>query len=269
MIKINANTKIAAILKENSNALEAIVSIDPKFEKLRIPLLRKVLASRTSIAMASKMAGCQVQDFFNKLQPLGFEIDAETLAIVEEKRELPDFVTSLAKEQIIDFDVREVLASGKDPLTLIMDKIKTVKAGQALKIINTFEPVPLIIMLEKKGYEVFADVINTDLVETYFYKKSDKSSVKTESAKNTSTNFEEEVSRFGENLVKVDVRELPMPQPMHTILGELETLPAETALYVHHKRIPVFLLPELVEMKFEYRIKEISDGDVRLLIYKS
>lgn len=269
MIKINANTKIAAILKANANALEAIVSIDPKFEKLRIPLLRKVLASRATIAIAAKMAGCQIQDFFDKLEPLGFDIDAETLAVVEEKGELPDFVSSLSKEQIIDFDVRELLASGNDPLKLILDKIKSIKAGQALKVINTFEPVPLIIMLEKKGFQVYADVINSDLVETYFYKKSEKSAVKMESTANASKGWEEELSRFGDKLVTINVSDLPMPKPMHTILGELEKLPADTALYVYHKRIPVFLLPELVSMKFDYRIKEIGDGDVRLLIYKS
>ena len=59
-----------------------------------------------------------------------------------------------------------------------------------------------------------------------------------------------------------------LPLPMLTILDELEKLPNGNALYVYHKRIPVFLLPELQERKFEYRIKEISDGEVHLLIFK-
>jgi hypothetical protein len=48
----------------------------------------------------------------------------------------------------------------------------------------------------------------------------------------------------------------------------LEILPGGKALFVYHKRIPVFLLPELEEQKFNYRIKEISDSEVQLLIYK-
>lgn len=60
-----------------------------------------------------------------------------------------------------------------------------------------------------------------------------------------------------------------MPLPMLTILDELEKLPQTDALYVYHKRIPVFLLPELKDRKFEFRIKEISDGEVHLLIFKS
>jgi len=66
----------------------------------------------------------------------------------------------------------------------------------------------------------------------------------------------------------VDVRQLEMPLPMHTILEALGTLPAEKALFVYHKRIPVFLLPELEERNLSYRIKEISETEVHLLIYK-
>ncbi|HRU18311.1 MAG TPA: DUF1858 domain-containing protein, partial [Bacteroidia bacterium] len=75
---INANTKIATILKQHPDALDVIVSISPKFEKLRNPLLRKIMAGRTSLAIASKIGGCSVNDFFVKLQPLGFEIDSTT-----------------------------------------------------------------------------------------------------------------------------------------------------------------------------------------------
>jgi len=60
-----------------------------------------------------------------------------------------------------------------------------------------------------------------------------------------------------------------MPGPMMTILESLNDLPAGYALFVNHKRIPVFLLPELKERNFDYRIKTISEGEVNLLIFKS
>lgn len=268
MKTINANTKIAQLLKEHPDALEAIISINPKFNKLRNPILRKVLAGRASIAMASKMAGCQVEDFYNKLKPLGFEIDEDILPIVEEKKELPKFIITLSKNQIIDFDVRELLASGKDPLTLILEKVKAVQAGEALKVINTFEPIPLMKMLEKKGFEVYADIISNDLVETYFYKKSGENNIDVKPKEGANSGWDEVIQRFTNKLVSVDVRALAMPQPMLTILEELEKLTADQALFVYHKRIPVFLLPELSDKKLDYRIKEISDGEVHLLIFK-
>ena len=56
--------------------------------------------------------------------------------------------------------------------------------------------------------------------------------------------------------------------PMITILEALDSLPEGKALYVHHKRIPVFLLGELNERRFGYRIKEVSENMVYLLIFK-
>ena len=47
---IHANTKIGAIIKQHPGALEAIVSIHPMFEKLRNPILRKVMAGRASMS---------------------------------------------------------------------------------------------------------------------------------------------------------------------------------------------------------------------------
>lgn len=264
---INANTKIAAILKHNADALDAIVSISPKFEKLRNPLLRKIMAGRTSLAMASKIGGCSVNDFFVKLQPLGFEIDSTIQAIEKPVSKMPEVFSSLKKENIVSLDVRPVLAAGSDPLNLILEKVNSLEAGKCLKIINTFEPTPLINMLEKKGFITYTDTISDDLIETYFYKKSDNKGEITP-AINASGGWDEMIQHYSNKLQTIDVRALEMPLPMLTILDSLEKLPSDYALYVYHKRIPVFLLPELAEKKFDYRIKEISDGEVHLLIFK-
>jgi hypothetical protein len=136
---INADTKIAKILKQNPAALEAIISITPKFEKLRNPLLRKLMAGRTSIGMASKISGCKLDEFFKKLAPLGFEIDkAHQTVENKEKRPLPAFFNTLKPDQIIEFDVRPIIDADEDPLPLIVQRVKEVQQGQALKIINSF-----------------------------------------------------------------------------------------------------------------------------------
>lgn len=67
----------------------------------------------------------------------------------------------------------------------------------------------------------------------------------------------------------VDVRNLEMPKPMMTILELIEKLPQGNALFVFHKRIPVFLLPELKNRGFDFRIKEINENQVHLLIFKN
>lgn len=265
---INANTKIAKILKQSPGALEAIISINPRFEKLRNPLLRKLMAARTSIGMASKIGGFDVEKFFEKLQPFGFEIDRNAVPeSSKEKPKLPAFFNSIKPEQIVDFDVRPIIDAGEDPLTSIVDRVKKISKGGALKIINSFEPTPLISLLKKQGFESFVDTIDDQTVETYFYKIRDWP-VQINEEENISEGWDELLKNFEGKLENVDVRHLEMPQPMMTVLEAIGKLPEDKALFVYHKRIPVFLLPELRERKFDYRIKEIAPNDVRLLIFK-
>lgn len=266
---INGNTKIAPILRQNPKALDAIISISPKFEKLRNPLLRKVMAGRTTLAAASKAGGCSLEDFFRKLEPLGFEANRNIEVVEEKKKPVPAFIASIRKEDVIEFDVRPVIASGADPFNIIMEKVKTVEEGQALKIINSFEPAPLILMLEKKGFEAYVDIADENLIETYFYKAGKKSASTDVKAEQPANDWDSILKNFGNNIQHLDVRYLEMPHPMHAILEALDNLTDRTGLYVYHKRIPIFLLPELLQRGFDYRIKEIKDGEVHLLIFKS
>lgn len=270
MTTISANTKIASLLKQHPGALEAIVSLSPKFTKLRNPVLRKVIAARTSIAMASKIGGCSLDDFFNKLQPLGFTIDKAAVKIKKdnENKPIPGFMKNLRADQIIELDVRPVIDGGKDPLNIIAQKVKDMEADSVLKIINSFEPTPLMHLLGKQGFESYAEVVNDELVNAFFHKQANKTLSAENEEKDYPKGWDATIDRFNGKLETIDVRDLEMPLPMHSILEALQTLPEEKALFVYHKRIPVFLLPELAEQQFSYRIKEINDEEVHLLIYK-
>lgn len=269
IMTINANTRIAPILKYNAHALEAIVSISPKFQKLRNPLLRKLMAARTTLATASKIGGCSIDDFFIKLEPLGFTIDRATKPAEEAKKPLPAFINALTKEQIIELDVRPVISSGSDPLNLILEQVKAMRPGQVLKIINTFEPTPLILMLQKKGFETYVDMVDHNLIETYFHNKIANRAAEADTRQPATMDWAQVLEKFSSKVQRVDVRHLEIPQPMLTILEALDQLPIDTALYVDHKRIPVFLLPELAQRGFDYRIKEVDEGEVQLLIFRN
>ncbi|MCB0603999.1 MAG: DUF2249 domain-containing protein [Saprospiraceae bacterium] len=272
---INEKTKIAALLKHHPDVLEVIVSIAPDFKKLRNPILRKLMAGRTSISMASKVGGCSPEDFFKALAPLGFEVD-DSAVLVEDKVDnspLPEYLTSLDKSQIKEFDVRQILASGQDPLRAIQEKVKDLKNNEVLVIINNFEPVPLIKLLEKQGFLSHVNYINEDRIDTYFYRDNNAtntdSTPQLEAAQETSSDWDELLQSYEGKLQNIDVRHLEMPMPMMTILEALDNLPKDMALYVHHKRIPVFLLTELKDRNFEFRIKDIQPGEVYLLIFKA
>lgn len=269
---INSQTKIAALLKHHPDALEAIVTLSSDFKKLRNPILRKLMAGRTTISMASKIGGCKPADFFDVLKPYGFEIDKSCQPeeeIISKKKELPQFMQNIHTESLIPLDVRSMLAGGNDPLKLIQQTVKDLQINQVLKIINTFEPTPLIHLLEKQGFQSYTDFVNKDLVETYFFNAGVTESTLEEVKTDESNDWDVLLEQYRNHLQQIDVRHLEMPQPMMSILETLETLPADTALFVYHKRIPVFLLSELKERKFDYRIKNISDSEVNLLIFRN
>ncbi|MDD3458365.1 MAG: DUF2249 domain-containing protein [Weeksellaceae bacterium] len=268
---INENTKISKLLKENPEALEAIVALSPDFKKLRNPLLRRLMAARTTIGMAAKIGKVKPEDFFNALAPLGFEVDKTEPADGEpsERKPLPPYLKSLSSQQIVVLDVREMIADGKDPLRPIQEKVKELEPGQALNIINSFEPAPLISLLERQGFQSFVDQIDEEQFETYFYREDGDTNneIKTENTSNAN-DWDEILKKFEGNMREIDVRHLEMPMPMMSILENLDTLPEEQALFVKHKKIPVFLLTELKDREYEYRINDVQEGEVYLIIFK-
>lgn len=274
---INEQTKIHALLKHHPDALEAIVTLSPDFKKLRNPVLRTLMTRRTSIAMASKIGGCKPEDFFRALEPLGFATEhspeSPDKAAARKDEPMPEYLQNLSSAHLVHFDVRTMLGEANDPLNPIQQKVKSLKPEEVLVIINNFEPVPLIKLLEKQGFQTYVNFVDSDTIETYFYKAAaddtfQKEPVHVEEDVDASGDWEDLLIRYRDNLLEIDVRHLEMPQPMMTILENLEMLPEGKALYVNHKKIPVFLLTELKEQGFDYRIKEIHEGRVDLLIFK-
>lgn len=82
------------------------------------------------------------------------------------------------------------------------------------------------------------------------------------------TPFDQLLAKYEDKLIKIDVSGMEMPLPMNTILEKLSVLPAGNALFVCHKKVPVYLLPHLHDLGFEYLIQEENTGKISMLIYK-
>jgi uncharacterized protein (DUF2249 family) len=271
-MKISVNTKISALFKQNPASLDAIVAINSKFEKLKNPILRKLMAGRTSIAQAAKIGNVPIKDFFKALVPLGFETDEREPAVAENNAtsDRPAFLQHITPGRIQELDVRPVLERGDDPLQLIMKAIHTLPTDHALKLINSFEPTPLVVLLKKKGYGYWHEWISEKTIHCYFYFAGKPGSKETtaKTALTSPNNWNDVLAGFNERIKQIDVRALEMPQPMLTILEELKNLAAGYVLYVYHKRVPVYLIDELKSKQYDYRFKEIHPGEVHLLIWK-
>ncbi|NQU33294.1 MAG: DUF2249 domain-containing protein [Bacteroidetes bacterium] len=176
----------------------------------------------------------------------------------------------MKKSNIIELDVRPILASGVDPFEAIMEKVKVMKDDQTLLIINSFEPVPLLNILKDKGYTYETERPDNGVVHTFIRKENKDTSTKiVESAQSKpNLSFDEVEVKFEGNLIEIDVRDLEMPLPMVTILEEIEKLEDNNALFVHHKKLPQYLLPELENRGFSYVYKDVDSINLKLIIYK-
>ena len=174
-------------------------------------------------------------------------------------------------ENIVTLDVRPAIREGKDPFNEIMATIKDFSDGEVLKIVNTFEPAPIINVLKQKGFISKVEHISDKEIHTYLKKeKEDKSEEINQKAKDTAKtdDIDTVFASFKEKFKEIDVRDLEMPQPMVKILEELDGIPDDYCLYVHHKKVPQFLLPQLEERNYVYLTKEIDADNTKMLIFK-
>ena len=268
-MKIDANTKISKILKKNPEAIEVIAGINKHFRKLRNPILRRALAPRVTIKDAAKIGGVSVDLFLRKLKEIGFEVEQHQK--IEHKTENPSQMLSLKdKKPTLTLDVRPDIEAGNDPFKRIMTTIKDLKEGDLIEVINSFEPIPLINLLRQKGFAAEVDRPEPGVVVTYL-RKGDKA--ETPDANQTpprhQDDFDQTVHSFGDQLKVIDVRMMQMPEPMVTILSELETLPKDFGLLVHHKKFPKFLMAELATRNYKLIEKEIDANNMDLIIFKT
>ncbi|MCF6181157.1 DUF2249 domain-containing protein [Lutibacter sp.] len=172
---------------------------------------------------------------------------------------------------VISLDVRSTIEGGNDPFKEIMVAIKKLNSNETLKIINSFEPIPLINKLKKQGFTIWTERPEIGVVHTFFKKENEVVDKKSEDFEEVtlSEDFDEKLQFFEGKLKIIDVRQLEMPEPMTTILQELELLPKGNALFVEHKKVPHFLLPELKARNFEILYKKLSENHLQLIIYKN
>lgn len=81
--------------------------------------------------------------------------------------------------------------------------------------------------------------------------------------------FDLVLSRFDpRKITYIDVCHLEMPQPMLLIIDHIGKLKSDEVLYIYHKKVPVFLLPELDKKGLRYSLLRKSAERYDMLIYK-
>ena len=268
-MKIIQTTKIQEIV--NKETIDKILSINTDFKDLGAWTIEKYANSGVDIKDFAKIGKISTNDFLKQVESFGFEVEYTLDKESTEDKESAENSDKVNEENlnIVALDVRPVIASGADPFNEIMEAVKMLKPKETLKIINVFVPIPLVNVLKGKGFKSWTNTIKSDLHHTFFT-KADTSAIskKIERKEATIGNFDDKLASYGDKKREIDVRHLEMPEPMITILSELETLPNDHVLVVNHKKVPQFLLPELKTRNYQWMSKDVREGYILFIVFK-
>ncbi len=161
----------------------------------------------------------------------------------------------------ITLDVREELRRGGEPLPRILQAVASLAPGQALRLLVTFEPLPLYAVLGRKGFAHQAHRRGEGDWEVLFSSEPQPAP----QAPAPSTAAEPGAAGWPAPRTFLDNRGLEPPEPMIRILDALEHLAPGEVLEALNERDPVFLYPELKARGAAIRTEVRAEG-VRLLI---
>ena len=302
-LAIDSNTRIARIISY-PGAIDALIAVSSRFNKLKNPVLRKVMAGQVNVAMAARIGGVSGDAILESLERIGFRVSRESEEMVpanerfdagprlneREKAALLQDYESIESHRIFLLDARPFLEKGEEPLSEIIRITGEMNVGDGLCIINSFAPEPLLPLLKKKGLEGVIVEVEQAFEARFIRRKSGEPEpawrpasaepVVSLSEKAEKGNIDgplgeidlpEETERgtmvsHSALVIKISVVGLAPPQPMMLILSTLQQMKGTQLLYVMHEREPRFLFPHLAEQGYDYRISSRGPGDVRLLI---
>jgi uncharacterized protein (DUF2249 family) len=169
----------------------------------------------------------------------------------------PQALRRLTAANEVHLDVREDIRRGQEPFAKIMATVKALAPEQALVLRATFEPVPLLAALGKRGFAHWSEQSGPEDWTVWFYREPSAPPAEAGDAPGASAE---------RDMAVLDVRGLEPPEPMVQILERLDMLRPGQRLVVLHERRPMFLYPQLDERGFVHETEEIEPGLVRILV---
>lgn len=172
---MNGDTKLSEALKAGPAVLEYVISLNPHdFERLRNPLLNKVMPPRISLRRIAAMTGIPEADFVAKINELaGCPADAPATGsppLPSSSTQSPDWLAGVDESKIIWVDVTPLDAVLGDPMPPINIAINSGKPGDIIGIKHKWEPQPFYDIWHSRGFKFWSKQLEPDLWHIYVYR---------------------------------------------------------------------------------------------------
>jgi uncharacterized protein (DUF2249 family) len=168
-MEITPKTKVNDLLNAYPELEAFLMRLNPKYKKLKNPILRRTVAKIATLTQVAKIGGYDVLELVNLLRkevgqpPLGEEAEPAE----EEVAQAPTWISHEPKAIV---DANKLLDEEKNPLAEVSKILKSLEKGEIVLIESDFLPSPLIDTFKEQGYEVYADEAADGKFLTYIRK---------------------------------------------------------------------------------------------------
>lgn len=270
---VQADDRVNDVLARDEALVEVFIRHSEHFAKLRNRTMRKVMGRLVTVDDAARIADVPVEALVRDLNSaLGIEgpVAAGPRANAPGSPAAGAPSVRPADAPVVEVDVREDLRAGREPLARIMGAVGSLQDGEVLLVRATFQPVPLLTVLGKRGFVNESVEHGPDDWSVWFWRDATPSKGESPSAPVSSAM----PAAFAgatiddDKTVWLDVRGLQPPEPLMRTMTALETLPEGHQLIQLNSRVPQLLLPMLAERGFACELDESHADRVLLRIWR-
>lgn len=179
----------------------------------------------------------------------------------------PDWLGQAETGQYLD--VRPLLEAGEDPLLQVLHLSMTVPPDGFMLLDAPFNPTPLRGVLAGQGFSSWGRCMAGGHWRIAFRRDGLGTNGDQQRGKDCpGPPGEPRVWQEGAE-IHMDVRGLPPPLPMLSILRLCKTSGKNAEIIVHHERDPIYLIPELAELGWTFEYIPGEPGEVRLRLVRA
>ena len=270
---IQASDRVSDVLARDESLVDVFVRLAPHFAKLRNRMMRRVMARLVTVEQAAQTAGIPVAELLRELNgALGLgdaaldAPDSDTRRRSTAAAPASEALAHPPNASVVELDVRDDLRSGREPFSRIMTAVGSLRDGEVLELRTTFEPVPLLAVLAKRGFAHETGQHAPDDWAVWFWRPASAGADVTPVAPSPPDLADE--MRADPRVVWLDVRGLEPPEPLLRTLAALETLPVGHELVQVNARVPQLLFPMLAERGFACDVDESRADRVLVRIWR-
>lgn len=172
---MNGNSRLSEALDAHPDVLEFIISLNPHdFQRLRNPLLRKVMPPRITLGRIAKMVGIPSVELVTKIHKIagikGKVQNVDEQDLPQSSVEPPEWLWQANPDAIKWVDVLSIDEIGGDPMPPINIAVNGAQTGEIIGIKHKWEPQPLFDIWASRGFEFWTHQEGPDEWHIFVYK---------------------------------------------------------------------------------------------------